>query len=96
MNRLIFGVIVGALIGYPLSYFFQADMLKMVMPFKEYCTNVCSVLFDFSNRMNGANSIAYVTTGICSVAGSLISFLTIPQTPSVLVWIFSNGDRKKN
>lgn len=95
MNRLIFGVIVGALIGYPLSYFFQADMLKMVMPFKEYCSDVCSVLFDFSSKMNGANSVAYITTGICSVLGSLIAFLTIPKTPSVLIWIINHGNRRK-
>lgn len=48
MNRLIFGIVVGFIVGYPLSYLFQGDMLKMVMPFGRYCTDICSVLFDFS------------------------------------------------
>lgn len=95
MNRLIFGIVVGIIVGYPLSYLFQGDMLKMVMPFGQYCTDVCSVLFDFSNRMNGANSVAYITIGVCSLLGAVIAFLTIPKTPSVLVWIVTHHHHRR-
>ena len=87
MKRLICGMVLGAVAGYALSYFFQSDMLKMVMPFSDYCSNVCKVLFDFSNRMNGANSIAYITTGICALLGALVAFIAIPKKPTVFVWI---------
>lgn len=86
MRRLLFGLVVGCLIGYPFSYLLQNDMLKMTMTFMAYCTDVCSVLFNFSNRMNGANSVAYVTTGISAIVGAIIAFLTIPKKPSIFVW----------
>ena len=77
-KRWIFAL-VGFVVGGPLSYFFQSEMIRMKMPFGEYAVRAHSMLFDSRAWQNDpfVGNIALtilVTCVVCAVALYIVGY----------------------
>ncbi|HEX7681632.1 MAG TPA: hypothetical protein VF713_26150 [Thermoanaerobaculia bacterium] len=70
-NHLPFGLVVGFLAGYPLSYFFQSRALQAKLSLGQYIQNFDKILGDSS--LVGTVILGFIVSiGVCGLVGFLI------------------------
>lgn len=75
------GTLVGILVGYPISFFFQPNVQRGFHPFWYYIRGASDVFQDWA-QARVAVEVWIITTAICSLIGLVVSFFVIQRQTS--------------
>lgn len=68
------GALVGAAVGIPLSYFFQAGLLREFMSMADYCSDI------FSSRPHGSVGTLLATVAVMAIIGAAVGTLLLTRS----------------